>query len=110
MKVTEIEETLYGVYVWMMPSGAIVTNENGDYLCVNATKGDVKRISSLRKVAEQYGLSDGHPMWMAGHRKIDDEEYAMQKSRLELGLVPDEWDLPAIKEDIEEKRKMGLYK
>jgi hypothetical protein len=110
MKITEVEETPYGVYVWQMPSGALVADENGNYLCVNAIKGDIKRIANLRKVAASYGLEEGHPMWMGGHRKIDDEEYAMQKSRLELGLVPDEWDLPALKEDIEEKRKLGLYK
>ena len=110
MRITEVEEVPYGVYVWQMPNGALVTNEDGDYLCINAVKGDIKKIKALRDAAKYWGIEEGQPMWMSGHRKISQEEYEYQKQRLELGLVPDEYDLPALKEDIEQKRKMGLYK
>lgn len=110
MRVTPVEEVPYGVYVWQMPGGALVKDEDGNYLCIPATKGDVKRINALRKTAKEYGLEEGKPLWLSGHRLINDEEYERQKQRLEWGLVPDEWDLPALKEDAEQKRKMGLYK
>ena len=110
MRITEVEEVPYGVYVWQMPNGSLVMNEEGSYLCIFALKGDIKKISELRKAAKYWGIEEGQPLWMSGHRPITDEEYEYQKQRLELGLVPDEYDLPALKEDIVQKRKLGLYK
>lgn len=110
MRITQVEEVPYGVYVWQMPNGALVTNEDGDYLCIASTKGNLGKIKQLRDAAKYWGIEEGQPLWMSGHRPISQEEYEYQKQRLELGLVPDEYDLPALKEDIEQKRKMGLYK
>ena len=108
MKITPIEEVNYGVYVWQMPDGSLVMDEDQNYLCIYATKGDVKKIKAIRDAAKSYGLEEGKPLWMSGHRPISDEEYTYQKQRLELGLVADEWDIPALKEDLEHKRKMGI--
>ena len=48
---------------------------------------------------------------MSGYRRVTDEEYAYQKQRMEWGLIPDELDLPAFKEEaanIEKMKKKGL--
>ena len=48
MKVTQVEESSYGTYVWMMPDGKIVTDEDGNYMCIFATKGHAAKIKLLR--------------------------------------------------------------
>lgn len=108
MKVTEVEEVNYGVYIWQMPDDSIIADEEGNYLSIEAIKGDVKKIKALRDAVKDYGIEEGQPLWLSGHRKISDEEYQYQKQRLELGLVADEWDLPALKEDLIHKKKMGI--
>jgi hypothetical protein len=108
MKVQQVEEVSYGLYLWQMPDGSIVTDEDGNYLNVAAMKGDVRKINALRQAAKSYGLEEGQPIWFSGHRQITDDEYNDQKERLEWGLIPDELDVPAIKEDLVEKRKMGI--
>jgi hypothetical protein len=54
------------------------------------------------------GVEGGKPMWMGAHRQVTSDEYEEQKQRLEWGLIPDELDVPAIKEDLVQKKKMGL--
>jgi hypothetical protein len=108
MKITPVEEVTYGVYVWQMPDGSIVQDEDGNYLNIAAVKGDLRRINKIKLAAKELGLEEGHPLWFSGHRPISDDEYEMQKQRLNLGLVPDEMDLPAITEDLNQKKKMGL--
>lgn len=108
MKVTEIEEVPYGIYVWQMPDGSIVTDEENRYLNVAAMKGDIRKINILKKAAKGFGLEEGKPLWFSGHRQVSDEEYYEQKQRMDWGLIPDELDVPAIKEDLKQKKEMGL--
>lgn len=108
MKITPIEEVQYGIYVWQMPDGSIVCDEDRNYLNVAAMKGDIKRINALKKAAKELGLEEGKPLWFSGHRRVTDEEYQEQKQRLEWGLVPDELDVPAIKEYLTESKQRGL--
>lgn len=110
MKMTTVEETNYGLYLWQMPNGSVVMDEDGNYLNIAAMKGSIKKINALKKAARELGLEEGEPIWFSGHRRVTDEELEEQKQRLEWGLIPDELDVPAIKEDLEQKRKMGLYK
>ena len=106
-RVTQVEEVNYGLYLWMMPDG-IVADEDGNYLNIASIKGDIRKINKLKEAAKHYGLEEGKPIWFGGHRQITSDEYEEQKHRLEWGLIPDELDLPAIKEDLDEKKKMGL--
>ena len=109
MNVTEVEEVNYGLYLWQTPDGKLVADEDGNYLNIAAMKGDIRRINKLKAAAKSYGL-EGEPVWFSGHRQITEDEWNEQHQRMNLGLVPDELDVPAIKEDIEQKRKLGLYK
>jgi len=108
MKITPIEEVNYGTYLWQMPNGALVSDEEGSFMCIYAIKGDVKKITELRNFAKSYGIEEGEPVWFSGHRPVSDEEYDNQKQRMDWGLVADEWDIPALKEDLEQKKKMGI--
>jgi hypothetical protein len=103
-----IEEVNYGLYLWQMPDGSLIQDEDGNYMNIAAMKGDIRKINSLKQFAKHYGLEEGKPIWFSGHRQVTADEYEMQKQRLEWGLIPDELDVPAIKEDLEQQRKMGL--
>lgn len=94
-----IEEVPYGLYVWEMPDGKWVGDDEGNFLNIASMKGDVKRIAELTAVARSYGITEGQPLFLSGHRQIDDEEFARQKARLTFGLIPDEHDIPAFRED-----------
>ena len=48
MRVTEVEEVPYGVYVWQMPDGKLVMDEDHNYMLIYAIKGDVKKIKELK--------------------------------------------------------------
>jgi hypothetical protein len=106
-RVTQVEEVNYGLYLWKMPDG-LVCDEDGNYLNIASMKGDIRKINKLKEAAKHYGLEEGKPVWFAGNRQVTDEEYEEQKNRLIWGLIPDELDVPAIKEDLDEKKKMGL--
>jgi hypothetical protein len=108
MKITEVEEVPYGTYVWQMPDGKLVMDEDGNYMCIYAIKGDVKKITELKKFAKAHGIDEGSPFWFSAARPVTDDEYENQKQRLEWGLVPDAWDIPALKEDLQNKKKMGI--
>lgn len=108
MRITPVEEVNYGTYLWETPDGKLVTDEDGNFMCIYAIKGDINKIKQLKDFAKAYGIEEGKPLWFSGHRPVSQEEYETQKQRLDWGLVADEWDIPALKEDLQQKKKMGL--
>lgn len=107
MKVSIIEEVDYGMYIWQLPDGRFVTDGEGGFLSIPSKKGDIRRIKLLKETAKSYGL-EGRMVYWTGHRPVSEEEYQMQKQRMEWGLVPDEMDLPALMEDLTQKKKAGM--
>lgn len=95
-----VEETRYGLYLWQMPNGAVVTDEERNYLSIAAEKGDLRRIKTLIDTVRSFGIEEGKPLWMPGHRKVSEEEYDRQKQRMDDGLIPDEYDAPAWREEL----------
>jgi hypothetical protein len=108
MKITPIDEVNWGLYGWQMPDGTLVTNEEGAYLSIPSLKGDIRQIKKLKDAAKHYGLEEGKPIFFSGHRPVTDEELAEQRQRLELGLVPDVEDTPAMMDYIKEVRDMKI--
>jgi hypothetical protein len=100
MKITPVEETKLGMYVWEMPDGRWIGDDAGNYLCVASFKGDPRRIASLTNAVREYGVHVGKPIFLAGRRPIDDEEYEYQKKRLEFGLTPDPLDIGDYKDSL----------
>lgn len=101
-----IEDIPFGVYV-LMVGDKIVANEDDEYLSISAQKGDPKRIKELLDAAKSYGIEGARPVFLTGHRKIDQEEYERQRQRMEWGLVPDEHDIGAANDEIAYRRKFG---
>ena len=108
MKVTPIDEVSWGLYAWQMPDESLVMDDEGGYLSIPSMKGDIRQIKKLKDAAKHYGIDEGQPLFMAGHRPVTDDELAHQKQRLEMGLVPDEQDLPGMMDYVKEMRDMKL--
>ncbi len=47
------------------------------------------RVDALAREVRSYGIYEGGPKFLMGKRKINDEEYEEQQTRLKWGLTPD---------------------
>lgn len=95
-----IEETRLGIYVWEMPDGRWIGDDDGNFLSITSTKNNKSKIESLAEVVRSYGISEGQPKFLSGRRKIDDEEFEHQKQRLNWGLTPDPLDIGVYKDGL----------
>lgn len=93
-----IEETNLGLYLWVMPNGLPVADEDGNYMNIPSVKGDKEKIKALTDAARHYGIYEGQAVFQPGRRRITDEELEEQKARLKAGLVADPYDVAALKE------------
>jgi hypothetical protein len=94
----------FGVYMWRMPNGSYIADGEGNFLSIAAQVGDPIRIQKLRNAVQSYGITEGQPVFFAGHRKISDEEYEIQRERARLGLVPDTEDVGSLIDDLRVKK------
>lgn len=92
-KLREVAETRYGVYVWEMPDGRWVGDDEGHYMLIPSEYGDTNKIKALTDAAKSYGVYEGKPKFLSGRRKVSDAEYDEQQARLRAGLTPDPWDV-----------------
>lgn len=95
-----VNEVPYGVYVWEMPDGKIVGDDEGNFLSIAGMANDIDKMNIMRKSVAVYGVTEGRPVFLSGHRKISDEEYERQKERAAAGLTPDDHDIPSLVEDL----------
>lgn len=98
------EDTTLGIYVWEMPDGRWIGDDDGNFLSITSMKGNRSRIDALAREVRSYGIYEGQPKFLSGRRKIDDEEFEYQKQRLEWGLVPDPLDIGNYKDEVKKAR------
>lgn len=103
-KVTVVSETNIGLYVWLLPSGEFLSDDDANFLCIPAKRGDKKRMKMLAEAAAHYGYPDGEAYFYEGSRRVSDEEFWHQVDNIRNGRVPDEYDIPALMGEIEAKR------
>ena len=101
---TEVEESTLGIYVWEMPDGRWIGDDDGNFLSVTSRKGNRSRVDALAREVRSFGIYEGGPKFLSARRKIDDEEYEEQQQRLKWGLVPDPLDIGSYKDEM---KKMG---
>ena len=102
-KINEEESTL-GIYVWEMPDGRWIGDDDGNFLSVTSKKGNRSNIDALAREVRSFGIYEGGPKFLSARRKIDDEEFEQQKQRLNWGLVPDPYDIGNYKDEM---KKLG---
>lgn len=98
-----VEETILGIYVWEMPDGRWIGDDEGNFLSVTSKKGNREKIRMLADAVRHYGITEGKPKFLSGRRKIDDEEFEYQQQRLKWGLVPDPLDVGVYKDSLKGK-------
>ena len=103
-----IEDSVLGIYVWEMPDGRWIGDDDGNFLSVTSKKGNRSRIDALAREVSSYGIYEGQPKFLSARRKINDEEFAEQEQRLKWGLVPDPLDIGSYKDEMKAlKRESG---
>ena len=102
-KVLEEESTL-GIYVWEMPDGRWIGDDDGNFLSVTSKKGNSSKVDALAREVRSFGIHEGRPKFLSARRKIDDEEFEYQKKRLDWGLVPDPLDIGNYKDEMKKLR------
>lgn len=88
-----VDDIPFGLYVWEMPDGRIVGDDEGNWMNIPAQKGDRKRIAQITEAARYYGITEGKPKFLSGNTRVTDEEREEQELRMKWGLVPDKNDL-----------------
>ena len=101
------EESTLGIYVWEMPDGRWIGDDDGNFLSVTSKKGNGSRVDALAREVRSFGVYEGKPKFLSARRKITDEEYEEQEQRLRWGLVPDPLDIGNHKDEI---KKLGGLK
>jgi hypothetical protein len=101
------EESILGIYVWEMPDGRWIGDDDGNFLSVTSKKGNKSNIDALAREVRSFGIYEGGPKFLSARRKIDDEEFEYQKQRLNWGLVPDPYDIGNYKDEM---KKLGGLK
>jgi len=107
-KITPVEQGKFyefGVYLWQMPDGSFIADDQRNFLNIPSQRGDINRIARLRDAVKAFGITHGQPIFFPGHRRVTDEEYLEQQDRLKEGFIPDDHDLPAMVEDANEHRR-----
>jgi hypothetical protein len=99
-KLTEVRETNLGVYVWQLPNGSFLADEELNLLSITAMRGDLRAMANISAAARNIGYEDGAPVFAEGRRKISDDEWEEQKWRLEHGYIPDPYDIGIYKENM----------
>lgn len=102
-----VDESAFGVYVWQMPDGKVVADDSGHWMLIASKKDDAKKIGMLRDAAIAHGIVVGAPMFLSGHRPISDGEYEEQLDRQNSGLVPDEYDVGAMMDELRYQKEHG---
>lgn len=104
-----IDEVPYGMLVWQLPDGNFVRDQDGNFMHVFLwhTRVDLMNAAeaALEQAAKSYGFDEGKAVFWRGKRPVTDEELALQLQRAEEGLVPDPFDIAAIKEEERNLRK-----
>lgn len=95
-----LEETTLGIYVWEMPDGRWIGDDDGNFLSVTSKKGNRSKMDALAREVRSYGIYEGQPKFLSGRRKIDDEEFEYQNERLKWGLTPDPMDIGVYKDSV----------
>lgn len=86
----------WGLYVYKKSDGKWFTDGTGSVLNIPAMKGDIEKISELKRVAMHYGdEGDGQAVFVPGLTRVSEAEYSEQKQRLREGLIPSMNDLGA---------------
>jgi hypothetical protein len=98
----------WGLYVYKKSNGKWFTDGQGSVLNVPAMRGDISKISELKKAAMYYGdEGDGECIFVPGLNRVSEEQYSEMKDRMAQGLIPNVNDLGAVYDAQQTLKKHG---
>ena len=98
----------WGLYVYKKSNGKWFTDGQGSVLNVTAMRGDISKISELKKAAMYYGdEGDGECIFVPGLNRVSEEQYSEMKDRMAQGLIPNVNDLGAVYDAQQTLKKHG---
>lgn len=97
MGIKRVHETNIGVYVWQLPNGDFLMDEEFNVLSIASRRNDLSRITQLGVVARNMGF-EGEAVFVEGARKIGEEEWEWQRDRFFAGLTPDPYEIGSFKD------------
>ena len=59
-----VEDTILGIYVWEMPDGRWIGDDDGNFLSVTSKKGNRQRMNLLADAVRSYGIYEGQPKFL----------------------------------------------
>jgi hypothetical protein len=102
-----IDSASIGLYLWQLPNGEYLSDNEGNFLNVASRKDDLVKMTKLRQVAAHYGYPEGQPVYYSGARRVTDEEFDIQIQRMIAGLIPDEYDVGAYMDEARYRKQHG---
>jgi hypothetical protein len=98
----------WGLYVYKKANGRWFTDGEENVLNIPSMRGDISKISELRKAAMYYGDDgDGQCIFVPGLSRVSDEQYSEMKDRMKQGLIPNVNDLGAVYDAQQTLKKHG---
>lgn len=99
-----VREVPWGMLVWQCTdTKEFAANEDGDIMHIFLANTKPELLDAAKKAlsdaARGYGFPSGKCVFLSGRRPIDDEQLESQLSRAEQGLIPDPFDIAAIREE-----------
>lgn len=98
----------WGLYVYKKANGKWFTDGQENVLNIPARRGDISKISELKKAAMYYGdEGDGQCVFVPGLSRVSEEQYSEMKDRMKQGLIPNVNDLGAVYDAQQTLRQHG---
>lgn len=99
-RISVVEESDIGLYVWELPNGMYLADDDGNLLNIPSRLGDISRMRKIAEVARNLGYGEGTPTFAPGVRRVSDSEHQEQIYRMMNGEIPDEYDMGALRDDL----------
>ena len=98
----------WGLYVYKRANGKWFTDGQGSVLNIPAMRGDLSKISELKKAAMYYGEEgDGECIFVPGLSRVTEEQYSEMVDRMKQGLIPNVNDMGAVYDAQQTLKKHG---
>lgn len=73
-KISVVRETRLGVYVWELPNGKYLGDDDGNMLAIDAYYGDLRAVKIICDEAKSLGF-EGAPKFLDGQHTCSDDDW-----------------------------------
>lgn len=88
MKIKREKQSDVGSYVWRLPSGNILANEDGEILNCPSVRGDIGQQIAIAKAARHFGYTEGEAVFEEVHRCTESEYWEQMDQFVNQGVSP----------------------